>query len=646
MAQAYLKERADLGEDITIEQAREAVGKFSVLSGELSEKAKASRRKFNKALNALDGMSGLRTSFVIVEPNDTFNASVVDGALKVDNRIYIGADTFENDTWQKALIHEYTHLEEGSEEYFKMYDFLQSDDILVDVQTDTGTQKIPLWQKIQADVYGKNYGFEENKIKDIKEKLDNDQEISAEETKLYMAFETEIAAHETEYLLGNEAFIDKIVAKDASFAKRIMKKIADLKKAFEKSGDTKSKAEIKQLEQAEKFYLAAAQKADGARLRAYIMGQAPEEEDGVDTEESFVSTFSLQKASATESKEIINIINSKLNEIPSEIFDIEYNDEARTYQSKIEYVLDIFNSQGNVATNPQIGKVELVKSGAKSTIMHGYGNLKLSAVNAIKPTIEQGSIISTSKNYEGKGYDRYIIAAKGKINGSDTIIGAVIKSYPQSNTPSKFYLHEAEIIEADLSSMTAPQLSVDTVNKSASTNSISQNSQDVNTFSKKSSNGTKYSLKEVDDMKVLSNSLKAEVADSRKPYHYELTGGKVKQNAEYTREKVYTKKEAEGIINDIIGRFMSFGEEYGVFSGKPRSEAIEMLWRGLNAAEPGMRGKVALDLTEYLLKYTAVKNIQENPELDVYRETFVLFSKKYFIFFTKCVIIKYNILRG
>ena len=38
---------------------------------------------------------------------------------------------------------------------------------------------------------------------------------------------------------------------------------------------------------------------------------------------------------------------------------------------------------------------------------------------------------------------------------------------------SKFYLHEATLIkEADLSSMTAPQLSVDTVNKSTSNDNI------------------------------------------------------------------------------------------------------------------------------------------------------------------------------
>ena len=59
---------------------------------------------------------------------------------------------------------------------------------------------------------------------------------------------------------------------------------------------------------------------------------------------------------------------------------------------------------------------------------------------------------------------------------------------------SKFYLHEAEIIKVDLSSMTAPQLSVDTVNKSTLIDTtISQDKADVNTNNtQKSENNAKY----------------------------------------------------------------------------------------------------------------------------------------------------------
>lgn len=151
----------------------------------------------------------------------------------------------------------------------------------------------------------------------------------------------------------------------------------------------------------------------------------------------------------------------------------------------------MFDEQKNIAYRNDFGLIELVKSGAKSTIAHGYGKTKLSAVKAIKAVIENGNIITYTPNYEKTSVDRYIIAARGKIDNADAIMGVIVKSYPATKKNSKFYLHEVTIIkEADLPSMTAPQLSVDTVNKSASNNNISQIPETVK------ENSNKFSLSE------------------------------------------------------------------------------------------------------------------------------------------------------
>lgn len=289
-AKAYLEEHQALGENITIEQAREAVGRFSVLTSEMSEKAQAARRKFNKALNALNKISGLNTSFVITEANETFDGSLVD-----DERMYISADAFENDTWAETVVHEYTHLEEGSEEYAKMVDFLQSDDILVDVEIDGEVKRIPLWQKAQAAVLGKDYGFEENKIKVIAEKVNAQMGITPEEAKLYKAFLTEVAAHETQYLLGTESFIDKVISTDRSFARKMIDRILNLKEAFSKVGDKATKAQLKMLRQAEKLYLDAARKAGDMRLVRYILSRSPELEEEVDSDAKIVYNKKYKK---------------------------------------------------------------------------------------------------------------------------------------------------------------------------------------------------------------------------------------------------------------------------------------------------------------------------------------------------------------
>ena len=287
-AQAYLEKHQALGENITIEQAREAVGKFSVLTSEMSDKAKAARRKFNKALNALNRISGLNTSFIITEANET-KAFNFDGSLVDNERMYISADAFENDTWAETIVHEVTHLEEGSEEYAKMVDFLQSDDILVDVQTESGeVKRIPLWQKAQSAVLGKDYGFDENKIKAISEKVNAQMGLTPEEVKLYREFMTEVAAHETQYLLGTEAFIDKIVASDRSLARKLVDKILNLKEAFSKVGDKATRGQLKMLRQAEKLYLDAARKAGDMRLVKYILSRSPETEEEVDSDAQIV----------------------------------------------------------------------------------------------------------------------------------------------------------------------------------------------------------------------------------------------------------------------------------------------------------------------------------------------------------------------
>lgn len=282
-AKAYLEKRQALGDNITIEQAREAVGKFSVLTSEMSDKAKAARRKFNKALNALNRISGLNTSFVITEANKNFYGSLID-----DERMYISADTFENDTWAETVVHEYTHLEEGSEEYAKMVDFLKSDDILVEVEIDGEVKRIPLWQKAQAAVLGKDYGFDENKIKVISEKVNAQMGLTPEEVKLYREFITEVAAHETQYLLGTEAFIDKIVASDRSLARKLVDKILNLKEAFSKVGDKATRGQLKMLRQAEKLYLDAARKAGDMRLVKYILSRSPETDEEVDPDAQIV----------------------------------------------------------------------------------------------------------------------------------------------------------------------------------------------------------------------------------------------------------------------------------------------------------------------------------------------------------------------
>ena len=238
---------------------------------------------------------------------------------------------------------------------------------------------------------------------------------------------------------------------------------------------------------------------------------------------SIVSNNSIQKTGDNvttenkknvkgESKAIIKLINDNRDKISDKsVFDVNTDDNIDKFKTKSDYILNIFNEQGNVAHNPQIGTVELSKSGAKSTVLHGFGKEKLAAAKGIKSIIEKGNIIEHIEQYNN-GIDRYVIAANGVINGEKAVVGVVIKSYPKQKHNSKFYLHEAEIIKADSSFMTAPQLSVDTVDKSAVDNSLSQNKSIVNNNSmQKSEKNSDVSPENV--LKTLSHGEKTSLED-------------------------------------------------------------------------------------------------------------------------------------
>lgn len=276
LAKSYIKDMKAKGETVTLEEAREKVGKLSIKKEGLEGVAMERRNKFNKALNALDRLSGTETSFVVVDSSELGEGQSFK-AFKKGDKIYIDSHDFESGAWAEDLVHEYTHLEEGSQEYEEMVEFLQSDDLVVD---DNGT-KVKLWEKAQSEVFSKNYGLSPAEIETISEKKKAGEKLTEREKTIYDKFVSELVAHETGILLGNESFVDRIISKDSSLVKRIIDKIVNLKKAFEKAD--KSSAQYKQLLEAEKLYLNAARRVGDIKLARYIINRDRSLTEEVDT---------------------------------------------------------------------------------------------------------------------------------------------------------------------------------------------------------------------------------------------------------------------------------------------------------------------------------------------------------------------------
>ncbi|MGE4320290.1 MAG: DUF6782 family putative metallopeptidase [Acholeplasmataceae bacterium] len=76
-----------------------------------------------------------------------------------------------------------------------------------------------------------------------------------------------------------------------------------------------------------------------------------------------------------------------------------------------------------------------------------------------------------------------------------------------------------------------------------------------------------------------------------------------KEKAKYTREKVYNKKDAETVINGILDEVMVFKDFDGKITSKTKDQVIRMLWKELNTAHPEYRGRVALEIANYIIEH-------------------------------------------
>ncbi len=253
LRQVYMKEH-----NATYEQAVEAVKDITPFKKDFTDKGKASYSKFKKALNYLNGMSGHTVNMVVVDAHDSFHGNIS------DDTIYIGADAFENDTWAGTLVHEYTHFTEGSNEYTKLVKYL--------------IENQELSAKALNDVFGKGYGFTVEDIETLYDKRENGEKLTESERQTLTVYESELGAHLTENLLGNESFIDRLVSKETKLAEKVLNKIADLKKMFERIGNAEARAEYKQIKKAEKLYLGAVEKAGYAYINRKIISYLSDEE--------------------------------------------------------------------------------------------------------------------------------------------------------------------------------------------------------------------------------------------------------------------------------------------------------------------------------------------------------------------------------
>jgi len=168
-----------------------------------------------------------------------------------------------------------------------------------------------------------------------------------------------------------------------------------------------------------------------------------EVEDGKKVKYESVS-FSNEQSRSGDTVSLAKKIWDKRNDVISGENVFEVNESSiEKAETPSMGIFNLFKKWGGKVVNPELGTVELNKRGAKDTTLHGIGKEKYIASAAIKDVIEKGKIIDKQKNWKSRGYDTYVIAAEGNVNGEKSLVGVVVKNYP--NNPklnNKFYIHE------------------------------------------------------------------------------------------------------------------------------------------------------------------------------------------------------------
>lgn len=562
-----------------------------------------------KALNALNVKSNNNLSMVITEANDAYK-----GGLVEDRTMYIPADQLESDDWAGTLVHEFTHFEEGSREYAIMADFLQSDEILVD---DDKGGKVKLSEKARATVLAKGYGFTVEQLDAVLAKANTDAKLTAEESEIYEVYATELTAHETEIVLGNEAFIDRIIAEDGSAAEKLVSRILKLDKGLSSMKDKQVRAQAKLIKQAEKLYLKAAEKAGNKRIVKMILAQRPELEEaltGTNEEKMHVSEkryIGLEEFTDRDNKLWRNVAYED-NETKAQI--------TKELHSKMV----------------EEGLIVKVSDEISEKVSESYPNLqsmkKKERLPILKKAIEQlkQNLRDFLNGFKGKNFEfeinGEILEAKLYNVGINEVLEKITQEKAQMlyvteeifksakylySTPDydgdpnvyrwNYFYTPVQIGEdvvgvriaiRDMATPKESQIYNWGIKKDTSLEGIGRGTNDRisygissdvsnNSISHSAEKSTENAKKVSDDDKKVSFNLKAKKDDLGDFFAddndggpvYKVSGGKVRKViADNTRMKVYTRAESEQIVNQIVSENLSFGELYGSLQGKSRRE--------------------------------------------------------------------------
>ena len=96
-------------------------------------------------------------------------------------------------------------------------------------------------------------------------------------------------------------------------------------------------------------------------------------------------------------------------------------------------------------------------------------------------------------------------------------------------------------------------------------------------------------------------------------FRFSLSKGQVaKDRANNSKMKVYSKIEAEKLINEIVAEKLNIGDKFGTLRGKSKAQAINQMFIALNSADAGYRVGLAQNIADYIIENAIYEDMYDD----------------------------------
>ena len=395
------------------------------------------------------------------------------------------------------------------------------------------SQQIDRGERASSDGSGDSSSSSANQQGDnLNTTVDNEvlEALTEDELKYIRLYKSELGAHLTANLLGNENFVDRLVREDTTIAEKVLNKISDLRRMLESFSNPEARAEYKKIKKAEKLYLDAVENAGYAYVGRKIIG-AIEERDGktqfeLKTEETSQQILSEMTAEEREKcvavSEFIDEVNDMIDTSKRAKRKKKIGIISANHAKLIDEIMSIINPSfssvgyelwidGTCAQHIERrhgdkGESDRTMASKESKALIAWAAQNAESCEFI--TDANGNIERSDRFFNTDGSRAYEIKLKKKAQGEIIYVSECV---PDSKN-KRIWLTSAYInkngskgqllnMENEISPQPTPEASFDS---NATTISIYETSEKINPSDKKTSKNSKFNLKPDDSTAKLS----------------------------------------------------------------------------------------------------------------------------------------------